>query len=440
MNKICDGSKNKSIIVSLIVYKFLLDFGYVTVLKMQYEGSYDYSFDFTLWKYIIGWLTTLILIYILPRQYEKTSVFFLHVIFAISQIPFASMFAYGKTSLLYFMAISTLFAITECILNFKIEFTKLDGDSKIKLPSFSKLLVICFVASTIITYVFVVLQNGLFTFDAFNLEKTYEIRANFKLNKYIGYIYYWQYIVINPFMIVRGIERKKPIVVVTYVILQLISFLYQAQKIVLFTLFLIIFSYYISQNKQLLWKMFNVALLLISLLSVMGLLQNISSAFYIPYTLFVRRMLIDPAMLKYIYYDFFSVNEHIGLGGTLWGQFLGVEYPYDVGWGKLIGKEYFYSEELSANTGFYAEGFFRFGYWGLILVFLLFILLLLLIDFLAHKTSSGFAIALSIFSVMLLNDGGIINELIFGNFTLIVIICLLYDKKEDFNLRRRKNE
>ena len=433
MNSINRNNKENATIVFLaicfLIYKLILEYGFWYVLKPIYILSPVYKFDFSLSKYITGFIWLIILFLLIKHNEHKPSVFFLQMHYAIAIIPITIIYSFSDENTLYFFAICTGYGMAEIL----IYLYKGDKAKRIKLfdkKIFTVIVIVSFYLSNIIVYFDIVYENGLVSFRALNIFDVYSIRGEFQLNKYIGYMFSWQYMVINPFFMIRSMKHKKWFSALLFMLLQLIAYLYAAQKTILFVIPLIFLLYFISKNNYFV-RIIYFGLTCLVTLSVT--LYNFFEVATETYGLFVRRVLFVPANLKYLYYDFFSHNDKIGFAGTLIGKLIGSEYPYDDTMGFMISKIYFNDPDMSSNTGFLAEGYYRFGIFGILISLLVFCLLLILIDRFAKNNDYDFAIAFCFFSVFLLNDGALIDPLIFGNLTVLVYVMLFYRFKNDKN-------
>jgi len=409
--------------VTMLIYKFILEFGFWYLLQIPYGGLNVYKFDFNIEKYVFGVIVCVCLFLLIDHNKRYPSTFFLQMHYFIAIIPITVIYAFSDANTLYYTTVCIAFAIAEiCVMLFR----------DMELPQINittKVLVVGFYIITIIVYLDIIRENGLFDFRAINIYRVYEVRKGFILNKYIGYLFKWQNTIITPFFIIRAYKRKKFCTMLFFCTLQFITYLYCGEKSVLFIIPVVIFISIISN-----WKRFGlityVTLTAGTVFATIGgffsrIINNI-------YDLFVRRVLLLPANLKFIYYDFFSKNDKIGLAGTLWGKFLEVSRPYKERIGVIISAKYFNNPETNSNTGFLAEGYYRFGLFGIFLVLLLFVFILMVLDIFAKQNGYSFAVGMGFYSIFLLNDGELIDPLIFGQLTVLICVCIFYKFEDDF--------
>lgn len=422
------GSRQKKInhivwaFICVMVYKFTLEIGFWYLLKGAYERLPVYRFNFSGINFILGSACVIVIFFFLDYNNERPSMFFLKLHYLIAIVPMSVIAAFSSESLSYYFL---------TVLSFVLAVLIVELGGKIKIPSVTittKLIIIIFYIITVIVYLGIIKENGMFTLEAVNIYKVYDVRNQFEINKYIGYMFSWQYTVINPFFIIRFLQNKNYIKCIAFIILQTISYLYTGQKTILLILPLVLGVYIISKIKRFsVWFLTAVT----SAVAIFTFGGFISKNLYNLFDLLVRRALLLPANLKFLYFDYFEAHKTMGFANTLWGKFLDSYQPYKEGIGFRISGEYFNWPSVNSNTGFIAEGVYRFGSIGIVIVFILLAVILLFIDHFSDLNGNSFAVCISLFSIFLLNDGALIDTVIFGNLTILIIVCLFYNSKYD---------
>lgn len=407
----------------IIIYKIFLEIGFWYLLQQAYAGLGRYNFEINIGKWALGTILCVGMFLFLPEDENRPSTFFMEFIYLIIIVPMAIILGFSNESIFFYCFTSIGFILCECILRL--------SKANISIPESNittKGMLLVLYGTILIVLAGIVLENGMFSLKAINIYNVYSVREEFKLNKYIGYMFSWQYSVVIPFLLVRTLRKKKYIQSVAFVILQLILYLYSGQKGVLFIIPLVLGVYFVAGLKR--FNMYFVSAFCggVVLFTVGGFFSSFANNLF---DLFVRRVLLLPAWLKYLYYDFFMEHRTMGLAGTLWGKFLNAYQPYPEGIGYVISDKYFQLPEVNSNTGFIAEGMSRYGVLGIVLAFILLAFVFWVVDYFARKNGYKFAVCLALFSVILLNDGAIIDTLIFGHLLILVLICLFYNQKYD---------
>jgi hypothetical protein len=430
LKKYLDFRVNKKTLLFLfwiLLYKIVLELGYIFVLagKVQY-----FRMDFSMWKYAIGTIWIIVLFLNIRHEERKASTFLLDLHLIIAMIPIAVVYGLWNENSLYFNFLCCAFFITELIVKVQwgpemLSTIRVRGLSYL-IPFGCSLFVLGIVGYSLAT-------NGLPSLTALNILNVYELRGEdyFIGNQYINYLYVWTMTVILPFVFAFCLIKKKYVLAAICVMVAFLFYLYSGNKTNLFVIPFVVGAYIFAKYKDTNYRFYSCFTLGIMLTVPLARIIDL------PFSLFVRRTLIIPANLKFIYYDFFSNNPKLGLVGTLWGSKLGVANPYDRKIGYIISEEYFGLPEMNSNTGFLAEGFSRFGFIGIFLVLIIFAIMLILLDRLQKRAGYTFTVTMSIYPIFTLNDGQLIDSLIFGPMLVLLVIILLY---HDNHIKEKEGE
>lgn len=408
-------------------YKFILDIGFVTVLS---KVDMSYPMDFNIFKYIIGIIFVMLIFVCIDHKEKLISNFAFELHLYIGIIPLSVIYAFCNESTVYFVSTCCAFILVIICFNLK---SYVAVDNLIRIKDIKYIVFICFTLVVSIVFIYIIINNGLPTLTALNIYDVYELRRenSFIQNKYIGYLYQWIIYIIIPFIIAYCLVKKKVLISIILFICIFILFLYSGNKTSLFSIPLILVGYILSQRKSTNLKLFS----LFSLGILFSTLIYLALGNYNFYTLFVRRVLLLPAQIKFYYYDFFSHNNYVGFENTLWGSIFGFDPQYSYGVSNTIGSIYYNSIDCNANAGFMAEGYMRFGILGIFIAFIVFAFVLYLLNMLQKKTGYTFTMTAFIYAIYSLNDRGIIDPIIFGPFLILCLICIFYNEGENDNAK-----
>lgn len=402
----------------ILAYKVALEAGYWLILadKVQY-----FQGDFSIAKYFIGIFWVTLLFFNIRHEERKVSSFLLNLQLVIAIIPITVVYALCNESSIYYNVLCLAFLIAECMVKGKWR------EEEFPLRKIERLPYLIFIGCILIIFGmlgYAVITNGLPPLTALNLKDVYELRGEeyFITNQYINYAYTWIMVVLLPFILALFLVKRKYVSASICALIALMLFLYSGNKTNLFLIPLIIGTYIFARFRDTNYRFYGFFTLGLGLTIPLATVMN----HYMSFSLFVRRTLIIPANLKFVYYDFFSTNPKLGLGGTLWGSKLGIPYPYDERIGYIISEKYFNLPEMNSNTGFLAEGFARFGFVGIFLSLILFALVLMLLDRMQRRSGYTFAVTMSVYPIFTLNDAQLIDSLIFGPMLVLLFIILLY--------------
>ncbi len=219
-----------------------------------------------------------------------------------------------------------------------------------------------------------------------------------------GYLLRWFTNVINPFLVILGLRRRRWWLLAAGVLGQALIFTFDATKSTLMSV-----PYLLGLYALLRWKRWRVpaTTLFQGGIALFGgaLLGDWALHSEVLTTYVLRRIFYVPGLLTAYYLDYFSVHPQWHWAHTLVGRLLGVLPPAGTsapGPGFLIGAVYFHNPAGNANVNFWADAFANLGNPGVILVTLGLSLLLWLYDSLSgghHRVVAFLLLAMPVFAL-----------------------------------------
>ena len=199
----------------------------------------------------------------------------------------------------------------------------------------------------------------------------------------------------------------------------ILNFSLGGHKSVLAKLFLVFLGYLFFNYKSIYkysWGL--ISLILISIIE----LKTFSTIFITNFI--VRRVLFIPAKLNYYYYDFFSKNSpDFYFQGPL--RRLGLESEYKISISRIIGENYFFSDEMSANNGLFSDAYANLNILGVLIL----PLILVFIFKLGDSVSIGLPAKLMFLPIIAFTtsfNSGFFTSVLLTNGILLLLICLYY--------------
>ena len=148
------------------------------------------------------------------------------------------------------------------------------------------------------------------------------------------------------------------------------------------------------------------------------------------FSLFGRRVMLLSAQNKFAYFDYFSKNPKMGLGGLFPTWFLHFDARYvDIDYTRAISGIYYGTPESVSNTGYFAECHARFGFFGYILEGVLFAAILKLLDVAQNNIGYALLTGTSLCVFLGLNDAFLLNSIVLGPMMFLIFIALFYKNK-----------
>lgn len=393
MNRIVKFFESRfSIIILVVVMRFLLDYTYIRVVSPVYYYL-GLTVSVTFRREILSWIVLVVMIILInslidiDTQNNKGAIV-LAILLCCSGIPTTTIIACFEVNNSFLILISIYWIFTVFLYKrrrrFKIKL------KKSRIIGSEILLFAIFLVLALSVILVVVRYTGIFMI--FDLAEVYTLRTNFKsdnIPRLLQYLFFAA-TMIMPVILVYSLSKKSYAMAIFAVLIQLLAFFADGRKSTLFMLALIIVGYFFIHN-------FNVRFIPIGAFSVviLGCLEKwvFSTSFFINYI--VRRLFLLPAYLQYAYYDFFSKNTKDFLRQSILRR-VGFNSPYTEAIPRMIGKGYYGGSY--ANNGLFSDAYANFGIVGVILYPILLVMALKMLDKCSKNLSVGICIGV-IFTV-----------------------------------------
>lgn len=401
------------IVITLLylLYKVFLDLIYVFWVNPIF-GYSQFTLDPSTSKVFISYIIVLFCAIIIPKTAARVSYMILQLHFIIMIIPVTSVYAYANQSTSFMLMIFLCFVIQILF----IRFTPLI--SRVRIKHAKSIVTSIIVSLTVLTY-FYMLKTQSVHVSAFDFFNIYKIRAEQEINSVVmGYLITWQYRIINPFLIVIAYLLKNRKLFFSVIGLQVLLYLMFPHKEVVLSIGLIMGILLISRFK---YKFDSFFTIFLSMSSLLFIIVYEWFEWIMPFAVLPVRLLYVPALIKFQHFEFFSENTKLYYSEGTIGKLLGLEYPYEVSSGLLIG-----GGNNNANTGYLAYAYDNAGFLGMLLITFLFIALLILIDSLVRHENQYAIFAVLVYPMIILNDGDLITSMLTGGLFLLVIILFVF--------------
>lgn len=414
--------KKNTIVITIfyIIYRACLDIIYINWQNPIF-GYIGFTLDINVSKLLISYLILMLMLLIIPKNEKKVSYLVLQLHLIIMIIPLTSIYALANFSTTL-MLMTTIVFIMQILLLRKLPNIKL---IKIKGTKYLVILITIFLTLSTYGYLFLTQQIHL---NVLGLQGVYEIRDGQKIQFPISYFIIWQFRIINPIMFVIFYLKRKKKYMVLVGIGQMLIFVMYPHKEVFFSIGFLIILLLIYKRRILFSKFFTVTLILGSLLTVFVYKFLL---LLMPYAVLPSRLLFGPARNKFQHYDFFSQTNKLYYSEGFIGKVFGLEYPYHVSTGYVIGSQN--GIISNSNTGYIAYAYDNSGFIGMIIMSLLFVLLLKLFDSQTKKYDPKLIFAFIAYPMLILNDGDLLTLMLTGGVFLILLLLFSVDEFIEVN-------
>lgn len=424
------SEETKKMLWLVILYKCLLEYSFWKVLTIDYTY---FVCDFNILKYLNGLFCCLIVFLLIDIGKRQASTFFLFLTFTLQIIPITVVYAMlPLTSPVYYNLLFLSFVLCELI----VKHTKPISLFK-QYHLLSSALIPIFSLLSLLTVLIIIVQKGLPSLDALNIYNVYILRREnpLELDHYLQVIVSNAVTVFLPVLLVKFMFVKKYFLAGIAALSIFILYLYSGHKTFLFSIILCLVGVFFANKANCFKCFFKTMLLFFSFLSGLTcLFPAYDQVIIFFYDLLLRRMLFVPAILKFYHFDYFNLHPFLVLYGAIpkaINPYLpkyyedGVVYPFD------IGKIYFNAPLMSADTGFFAEVFSRFGYFGFPVLLLLLAFMLIQINAFQNRSSYKVAIGFFIYPIYALIERPVIGSLFFGTWMFLFLLICFYNERDN---------
>jgi len=405
--------------LGMLVYKFSMDLGYLYLTRIS-----NYILCFNPLKYALGLVWCVVLFAFIRHTEHRASSFLLYFVFLFQIVPISTVYALGDHSTPYYMVLCLSFLLCELFVGYTGERPLL----RRTLPV-SRTMTLCFGAAAVLLVVYVVVKNGAPHLSLLNIYTVYEYRSSgvFQTSKYMHYMLDWTVTVFLPFAIAKALTDRRYGAAGLGMAALLLIYLYTGLKAFLFAIPFILACALWTRRKHVYRELFLTGCGGFSVLTLLSYFTESGSLWYYIFSLFGGRVLLLSAQNKFLYYDYFTSRPKLGIYGIFptWiikvpSYYENINIPHD------ISTVYYDKPDMGTNTGFFAEGYARFGYAGIVLLLLLFALLLKQTDRLQDRAGYPLTVGLFVFPVLLLSDTYLLDSLVLGPWMFLTAILLFY--------------
>lgn len=411
-----------------MIYKIVLEYGFYKILT---EITTFYSFHLDTFRYVNGTIWCIVLFWNIKFKKCTASSFFVYFVYAFQIVPITIVYALNDScnSILYYNSLCMGYLLFELLVfgpTWKNNVKKNQQISKMVIPFFG----ICFMLVLVAIY----RSNGMPSMMALNIFNVYVLRSSgsYAIGKYWGYMVNITATLIFPVIAAKTIRDRNRLMMLLCIVFQVIIYLYTGHKLYLFAIMLVVITSFWLKRKNFYWECnCSICMGFTMLTLLMLLVKDPNGLAWKLYSLFIRRTLIVPAELKFVHYDYFSNHPYLGFYGVLPKvlvpfkpeYYMGISYTHE------IGRLYYDSPLMSADTGTLAEGFSRFGYFGIILEFMILAIIFKQIEKLSKNCGFATAVSFFVFSIYALSETQLVSSMVGGSWMFALIVLWFYNEK-----------
>lgn len=432
-------------IIMISAFKLFLESAYYQISTLYIYGGV-YYYNFMLYKYIIGWVICIlggIVLWLFIDNKKKNAFpltyYSIQILFYLNFVPTCAIFGISDYSIYAF----ALFIMFWGIVFMTIYFSGIK-DFRLPMLTFAKesikiqkILLICLICSCT---AFIIIENYKYNGGIrinLNLSDTYAMREQYSesASTLEGLLMFAVGGVINPFLALHSLSKQKYKLFTFFFIIQILDFSIAGHKSQLLLIPAALIVKWVLEHE--IGKYLS---LCFATLTGLGVLLWTKFSFLPVIDMFVRRVLLVPAILNFKYIEFFSIHPKLYFTEDLFfSRFLAgldINRPYSQASGTII------SLFWTGTTGYCNNGLFGYAYadCGIIGVIISAILLVIMFRFLDCLVGN-FSFQVVAFCTVLLAINILsvsISTLIYNVFIPLIIICFLCNKNPIFDRRQRR--
>lgn len=405
----------------LLVYKISYEIIYANVSSRIFSYS-GLTWHPVVWKCVLSYVLFFCLA-LLPERKETVTKYLLNIYFVFTIIPMLSLFWQSDRSVSYILMCTTCYLIMHmgCYFRNTEKATRIVVGNFFEKVNISSMLIVVI----LILILMFSIRYGVADFRALNLENVYSVRDEREFSGIWGYIINWMPYAIVPCIMCIGLYRKNNLQIIIAVIIQVYLFLFTGSKTTLFSIALILFSYYLAANQKKFIKWWTIAL---SGLNIITTFIYLWIGELMPFAIFPIRLLTIPASISNNHYDFFCNNPKLYFAENIIGRLFGIESPYDTFSTYLVS-----TGSGNANTGLLGDAYDNGGFLVMLLYAVIFVLIFRYIERI-YNLHQGDKRALPVFvgvltySMIYLNDGSLTALLITGGLIINIFVLMQFGK------------
>lgn len=406
-------------IIFLLLFKILLEFVYYYGVVPTSPVYTRLAYNPSIKKMLLSFILFFILCILLPDNPKKVSFYLVRIIFIFTIIPILSLYWQNNrdTKYVFWVAIGFIILELTCKMLSVKRILTIKWNRQISITD----CLLCLVVLLIIALIF---KYGLADFRALDIYKIYQVRAEHSYSGIWGYIVNWLTYALIPVIICKFNWEHKILKLVITIFLQIYLFLFSGSKTVLFSIALILISYFLVKYKL------NFTLFWTGILSCVQLIAIFFYKFFdfpIFLAIFPTRLLNIPASINFNHYDFFSKNRKLYFSEMFIGRLFGVESPYKVPSTYLVSTGY-----GNANVGFWGDAYDNGGVIAMLLFAVILGIILCYFDALAcqNKYPNAVIVGTLTYSMIYLNDGSLTSAVMTGGIWILLILFSVQEEKD----------
>lgn len=408
--------KNRNIFTCLFIYKIVIELTYYLCIAPLYSYS-GLTLSINTIAYWVSNLYLFIICIFSPKDKSKPSSYLYIIIEVFLIIPLLVYYWMNNQSIIY----TTFVVICSVIISIILRSKNINININIR---YSEIWIKCIFVIYFLSTLYLIIKRGGIDLRTLNFDLVYDLRSESQISGISGYLMNWSTKVFCPFFIVYFYYRKKYLIIVPILILQLMMYLSFGFKAFLFSIGIILMCIYITKRKKfesgfvLTFSLLNLTAYALDYFKISDSLRRA-----IPY-----RMIFIPTQIQFQYYEFFKEIKKLHFADNFIGRILSIESPFSEKIAFVISRYYSYNNVASnSNTGIFSDAYANGGFVNMIIFSIILACILLIIDSTTSKIPIYVVVGSFSYLMFVLNDTPLLTTFLTGGLLLMIFLLILFN-------------
>ena len=162
--------------------------------------------------------------------------------------------------------------------------------------------------------------------------------------------------------------------------------------------------------------------------TLIGLLEYMTTDHNVVTHYLIRRVLMEPSIINYFYYDFFKVHKPDFFQESILRRIGFVSEYSDLGIFRTIGKLYYHNNNNSVNNGLFSDAFANLGYAGLIIMPILIVIIIKIFQAVSYELPLYISLSCVFMIVFTIVSNSFFTFFITHGFVFLMIILYCWPR------------
>lgn len=386
--------------------EFLFTYGYCCLLVYLYVNYIFPRYEYiglqlneraNIYLFLLVAFLSSLFVLLAPAKLEKPSDIFCYFSYFLIYIPAVnvSYFSLSTPGDSYFRLFFSFTLCISIILIGRNIHLKLPAIKELSERNFNFLILFLVIIFCIPVFYFYKINIGSL-FSLQDISELYDIRSeyrstNLNVPSIVQYVFAWLIKVIAPLVLILGLQRRNPLLVVGSVFLIISLFSVSGHKST-FSSFVLITGVWFALRSSRGVSLSRFAGIFF-LVATLGLALS-ASGFGVITDVLIRRVMVTPGLLTGFYFEYYNPNNYTYLGHSIFSSI--VDYGQSAPPPLIIGAHYFGRDTMSANVNYIASAYADFGIWGTLFFSLLGLAVFKVFDVVSNRKGVGIMVCVMV--------------------------------------------